>query len=80
MKILQQSFEVLSAVPHRTETMCIHFCDLRGLKIKLRLHIHIIGLVIITTERDIRIQSSIPLQLQYSFHLDVIAQLHVYHP
>lgn len=25
-------------------------------------------------------RSSIPLQLQYSFHLDVIAQLHVYHP
>lgn len=56
-----------------TKTICSRFCDLLDLKIKLRLHIP-------HNRSIIRTRSSILLKLQCSFHLDVIAQLHVYHP
>lgn len=52
------------------------FCDLEGLNLKL--HFTIIKSLLPWGDTSTR--CSIPLQQRYSFHLDMIAQLHVYHP
>lgn len=78
IKILQKKLRSFK-YPPSPETIYSHFCDLVGLKIKLRLRIGVIDPDIITMGRykDAEFHS---LQLRHCFHHNVIAQLHVYHP